>query len=203
MRNLLAVSIGLAILGVFCLPAYGVTTFDTDTVWHVMQVPKIASGFAYHSRPWATWLLTSFHVVDGSGRILVWRDNLQQIFTAQLVAGNSEWDFAVLKVNIGKQPCLSLGTDVETGDPICTFGHVTDTAGLYLTGSKIGTIMDNYSLSSWQLGKGGSGSPVVDMRTGRVAGIIGGVVVAERLQPASVYIPVGRVLAWLERERLL
>lgn len=202
MRYLLTALIGLALLAVSPLPASGNLAFDTGVVWQVMCYPHMASAFAYHSRPWATWLLTCVHVIDSGSPVIVWREGVQGVYFARVIAIDLYLDCAVLKVELGKQPCLRLGSDVRVGEAICGFGYVTSTQGLYVTGHKTGSA-GKFSLTSWQLGRGASGSPVVSMSSGAAVGIVNSILAEARLQPGNAYIPMEQVRGWLEREMLL
>ncbi len=128
-------------------------------------------------------ILTCAHVVKalkpGDAAQLSWRQ--QEIFAEALVVQTSiNFDLALLRLSSstnGALPCVNLGQAFQPNDDLYTYGYPDSfPQGTSVTGVCEGSARENGSLllifKSAQIRPGLSGSPLLNLNTGRVCGII-------------------------------
>lgn len=141
------------------------------------------SGVIYKSNG---YIITNNHVVEGADKVIVTIGN-EKNYPAQVIAGDSEADIAVLKVNKTALPAAEFGStkDLEVGDQVIAIGSPfsfqhTVTAGIISAKNRVFEITDYQSQTQNTLtgliqtdaaiNPGNSGGALVDDR-GRVVGI--------------------------------
>jgi len=128
------------------------------------------------------YILTCAHVVKGfEGQLIQVQQNQKN--WAQAVVERSlpePYDLALLRIQFPLNsipPCVYLGTDIQSRDPLYTFGYPDEDFpnGCPVTFSNEGLTGDEPALIKFALGQvrpGMSGSPLLNQRTGKVCGII-------------------------------
>ena len=144
------------------------------------------SGVIYRTSSNSTFIITNNHVIDGAvqgGTIQVELNN-GDLVNASLVGRDTTYDLAVLKINRGNLPTISLGNSSKlvVGEPVVAFGSPLGLSGTVTTGivsalnrpvtagntgaeSFIDAIQTDAAINP-----GNSGGPLVD-ETGALVGI--------------------------------
>lgn len=144
------------------------------------------SGAVYKSDESSTYIITNNHVVApvaNSGRITVEFTNGDEL-PATIVGRDRMYDLAVIKVNKGNLPAISVGNSalVSVGDPVLAFGSPlgysnTVTSGIVSAlnrpvsaGSAGSESYVNAIQTDAPINQGNSGGPLVDAQ-GRMIGV--------------------------------
>lgn len=144
------------------------------------------SGSIYKTSSSTSYIITNNHVVDGavnSGTITVELVNGDQ-HRATIVGRDSNYDIAVLKVNVGNLPVIAIGdsSKVSVGDPVLAIGSPlglanTVTSGIIsslnrpvTTGSLGAESYVNAIQTDAAINPGNSGGALVDSE-GRIIGV--------------------------------
>lgn len=144
------------------------------------------SGVIYKSNSNSTYIITNNHVIDGSlqgGKIQVELNN-GDLVNATLVGRDTAYDLAVIKINRGNLPTITVGNSNQLviGEPVVAFGSPLGLSGTVTTGiisalnrpvttgntgaeSFIDAIQTDAAINP-----GNSGGPLVD-ETGALIGI--------------------------------
>jgi putative serine protease PepD len=183
--NKLAIAIGGS-----TLDARSIASIVSPTVVSIsISSPTVSgsgSGVVYKSDENSSYIVTNNHVVSpvaNSGKIMIEFTNGDEL-TATIVGRDRMYDLAVIKVNKGNLPTISIGNSsaVSVGDPVLAFGSplgYTNTvtsgivsalnrpvsAGVYGSESYVNAIQTDAPIN-----QGNSGGPLVDAQ-GRMIGI--------------------------------
>jgi putative serine protease PepD len=162
-----------SIAGVAAQVLPGVTTIRTQT--------GSGSGFLISDEG---YVLTNYHVIQNPGGPIVVRFEDGREQEAELVGASPSYDLAVLRVDPGDAPPLTLGSSqsMVPGDPVVAVGSPLDLAGTVTLGIisavdrpvTAGGRGESSYISALQtdaaINPGNSGGPLVDL-DGRVVGI--------------------------------
>ncbi len=138
----------------------------------------MGSGFIVSSDG---YILTNEHVVSGADTIEVTLSNRNEPYTARLVGSDHDLDLAVLKIDAGSLPALSLGNSdsIRVGDWAIAIGNPygldhTVTIGVISAKGRPITIEDrqyrNLLQTDASINPGNSGGPLLNLK-GEVIGI--------------------------------
>ncbi len=123
-------------------------------------------------------ILTCAHVVHDArqNHIDVAVNQWNQQYQAQVIASPERHDLALLRTDLTEHPCVYLGRDALPFDQLYTYGYSDDhsdgdPATFNLEGWS-GSAQEQLKFKLGQVRPGMSGSPILNLRTGRVCGII-------------------------------
>jgi len=119
------------------------------------------------------------------------KDNENDVVSAEVIASNKEYDYAIIKLEDGNYKFAELSTEnqVELGNDIVILGYpfgkkLNDNVmelNLSFTRGYISSVQNQNNVEKVLLDisakAGNSGSPVIDMNTGKILGILCGSII--------------------------
>ena len=163
--------------------AVGVNGNVTTNVWgYTVKNPVSGSGFVISSNATTSYILTNYHVIDGVSDIKVFFADGKS-YDATLVGGEQENDIAVLKIDAGDLPKVTLGDSdaLNVGQEVYAIGNPLGELTFTFTGGYVsakdrsvtmsdGTVM-NMLQTDTAINSGNSGGPLFN-EYGQVIGIV-------------------------------
>ena len=163
--------------------AVGVNGNVTTNVWgYTVKNPVSGSGFVISSNATTSYILTNYHVIDGVSDIKVFFADGKS-YDATLVGGEQENDIAVLKIDAGDLPKVTLGDSdaLNVGQEVYAIGNPLGELTFTFTGGYVsakdrsvtmsdGTVM-NMLQTDTAINSGNSGGPLFN-EYGEVIGIV-------------------------------
>ena len=163
--------------------AVGVNGNVTTNVWgYTVKNAVSGSGFVISSNATTSYILTNYHVIDGVSDIKVFFADGKS-YDATLVGGEQENDIAVLKIDAGDLPKVTLGDSdaLNVGQEVYAIGNPLGELTFTFTGGYVsakdrsvtmsdGTVM-NMLQTDTAINSGNSGGPLFN-EYGQVIGIV-------------------------------
>lgn len=173
------------------------------------------SGFVYKKDNKYGYILTNYHVVEGSSEVMVINMNKEEV-KAEVLGGDSYSDIAVLRVDANKViDVVTVGdsTKAQIGDTVFTVGTPinsqymgTVTKGIIsseiktitVSGSEKGQSMMEVIQTDASINPGNSGGPLVNIN-GEVIGITSMKLVTSEIEGMGFAIPIEVAMAGVEK----
>ena len=170
-------------IGGSTLDAKSIAGLVAPTVVTISLPTGSGSGSVYKSDGSASYIVTNNHVISSGGAIKVEFTSGEE-YSATVVGRDRMYDLAVIKINKGNIPTISIANSAEVavGDPVLAFGSPlgysnTVTAGIVsalnrpvAAGSNGSESYVNAIQTDAAINQGNSGGPLVDAQ-GRMIGI--------------------------------
>ena len=154
----------------------------TNFLGYTVKNPVSGSGFVISSNATTSYILTNYHVIDGVSDIKVFFADGKS-YDATLVGGEQENDIAVLKIDAGDLPKVTLGDSdaLNVGQEVYAIGNPLGELTFTFTGGYVsakdrsvtmsdGTVM-NMLQTDTAINSGNSGGPLFN-EYGEVIGIV-------------------------------